>query len=434
MSPEAIGLAGIAGLVGLIVLRVPVAIALGLVGLFGYAAVDGWENALINLGTVPFDEMTEKYGLTVVPLFILMGVVASRAGMSRELYQAANACFSGLRGALAMGTIGACAGFGAICGSSLATSATMTRVAVPEMRRHGYDDRLATGAVASGGTLGILIPPSVIIVIYAIISESAVPKLFAAALIPGLLLAAFHVIVIALIAKLQPDRLPQTPTMAMKERLRSLTGMWKLVILFALAVGGIYAGFYSPTEAAAVSARAASVIAFGTRNMNWRGLREALLETIWTMGVLFFIAICAFIFASFIVQTQIAAGLRDWVQGLGVAPWVVMLVLVAFYIVLGCFLDSISMILITVPVFIELVTGLGYDPVWFGILVVVVVEVGLITPPVGMNIFVIRAQLPDVPLGTVYRGVVPFLAADAALIALLLMAPGIALWLPGLLF
>lgn len=430
MSPETIGIIAMIVLIVLILLRVPVAVSLGLVGFFGYAAVDNWRNALADLANTPYEDMLGKYGLTVVPLFILMGVVTARSGMSRELYQAANAIFSGVRGALAMGTIGACAGFGAICGSSLATSATMARVAVPEMRRYGYDERLATGTVASGGTLGILIPPSVILVIYAIVAERGVPELFAAAMFPGLILAALHIVVIAIIAYLQPKRMPRAPTMTLGERAQAMLGMWKVVILFAIAVGGIYSGFMSPTEAAAVSAFVAIVIAFGTRSMTLNTFREALLETIWTTAVLFFIAVCAFHFAHFMVLTQLPRNLSDWAQGLGLAPVMVLLILIAFYIVLGCFLDSISMILITVPVFLPLVMGLGFDPVWYGILVVIVVEVGLITPPVGMNIFVIRAQLPDVTLGTVYRGVVPFLAADAAMIAILIMFPGLALWLP----
>lgn len=430
MSPETIGIIALIALIVLILARIPVAVALGLVGFFGYAAVDNFRNAFADLSNTPYEDMIGKYGLTVVPLFILMGVVTARSGMSRELYQAANAVFSGVRGALAMGTIGACAGFGAICGSSLATSATMARVAVPEMRRYGYDERLATGTVASGGTLGILIPPSVILVIYAIVAERGVPELFAAAMFPGLILAALHIVVIGLIALVQPKRMPRAPTMGLGERLRAILDMWKVVILFGIAVGGIYSGFMSPTEAAAVSAFAAIVIAFATRSLSLSAFREALLETIWTTTVLFFIAICAFHFAHFMVLTQMPQNLSDWVEGLGLAPLIVLLILIAFYIVLGCFLDSISMILITVPVFLPLIMALDYDPVWYGILVVIVVEVGLITPPVGMNIFVIRAQLPEVSLGTVYRGVIPFLAADAAIIALLIAFPDLALWLP----
>ena len=433
MSPQVIGVVALAALFCLIMLRVPVAMAMGLVGVVGYAAIDGWERAFIAAGLTPYD-LTDKYDLTVVPLFVLMGSVASRSGMSAELYRAANAMFSGLRGALAMGTIGACAGFGAICGSSLATAATMTRVAVPEMRRYGYDERIATGVVASGGILGVLIPPSVVLVVYAIIAEQGVPQLFAAALFPGLVSAALHILVIVVIGFLQPYRLPTSKAMPLGARLRELAQLWKMVILFGIAVGGIYSGFMSPTEAAAVAAFAAIVIAFATGGIDGRSMLEALLETIWTTGILFIIVIGAFLFSYFMALTQLPNAVTAWVQGLGVAPWVVILMMVTFYVVLGCFLDAISMILITVPVFLPMALALGYDGIWFGILVLVAVEVGMITPPVGLNIFVIRAQMPDIALGDVFRGIVPFLAAHFALIALLMLLPSLALWLPSVLY
>lgn len=429
MTSQHIGLLGLGALIALVLLRVPIAVALGTVAVVGYAAVDGWRRALIALGNVPY-EMAEKYALTVVPLFVLMGVVAARAGMSRELYRAANAMFSGVRGALAMGTIGACAGFGAICGSSLATTATLTKVAIPEMRRYGYDTRLATGVVASGGTLGILIPPSIILIIYALFSERSVPEMYAAALFPGLALTVIHIVVIMIIARLQPQRMPKVPGLPLHRRLGAVVDLWKMALLFAVAVGGIYAGIMSPTEAAAVSAFAAIVIAFATCEFGWRDLLESMMETAWTTGVLFFIAVTAFLFGYFMVITQLPMSVAAWVKGLDVAPWVVIAILVGVYVVLGCFLDSLSMIVVTVPVFLPLIQALGYDPVWFGILVVVVVEMGLITPPVGMNIFVIRAQLPEIPLATMFSGIGPFLAADITLIVLLLLIPDLALWLP----
>lgn len=429
MTSQHIGLLGLGALIALVLLRVPIAVALGTVAVVGYAAVDGWRRALIALGNVPY-EMAEKYALTVVPLFVLMGVVAARAGMSRELYRAANAMFSGVRGALAMGTIGACAGFGAICGSSLATTATLTKVAIPEMRRYGYDTRLATGVVASGGTLGILIPPSIILIIYALFSERSVPEMYAAALFPGLALTVIHIVVIMIIARLQPQRMPKVPGLPLHRRLGAVVDLWKMALLFAVAVGGIYAGIMSPTEAAAVSAFAAIVIAFATCEFGWRDLLESMMETAWTTGVLFFIAVTAFLFGYFMVITQLPMSVAAWVKGLDVAPWVVIAILVGVYVVLGCFLDSLSIIVVTVPVFLPLIQALGYDPVWFGILVVVVVEMGLITPPVGMNIFVIRAQLPEIPLATMFSGIGPFLAADITLIVLLLLIPDLALWLP----
>ena len=433
MTSEWIGVLAMGALFVLIMLRVPVAIAMGVCGLVGYAALDGWEFALLAAASTPYD-LTEKYALSVVPLFILMGVVATRAGMSQELYRAANAVFSGMRGALAMGTVGACAGFGAICGSSLATAATMTPVAVPQMRRHGYDDALATGVVASAGILGVLIPPSVVLVVYAIIAEQGVPQLFAAALLPGLLGALLHLVVVAGVAWWQPERVPVTSKMSTAERLGALIGLWKMALLFAIAVGGIYSGLMSPTESAAVAALVAIVIGLVTRTLSWRALSEAFLETIWTTGQLFIIIVGAFLFAYFIALTQLTVALSEWVQGLNLAPIAVIVLILAFYLILGFFLDAISMLLITVPVFLPLAESVGYDPIWFGILILVAVEVGMITPPVGLNIFVVKSQLPQIDLMTIYRGIVPFLFAHAALIVVLLIWPGLALFLPGVLY
>ncbi len=419
----------------LILVRIPIGSALGLVGFLGYVLLDGWRNAISTIGeTATYIAGEDAYGLTVVPLFILMGVVATRSGMSGDLFRAANALFSGLRGALAMGTIGACAGFGAICGSSLATAATMSRVAIPEMRKYGYSEAVATGTVASGGTLGILIPPSVILIFYAIIAEAGVPELFAAALIPGIVLAVLHVVAIAIIARVNPDGIPETPGLKLVDRLLPLLGLWKVVILFGIAVGGIYGGVFSPTAAAAISAFVAIVIAFATRTMAWEGLRASLWESVSTTAMLFYIVLGAFMFKEFMVLTQLDRAVVALFEGGTVHPYLVLLVLTLVYLLLGCFLDSLSMILITVPLFQPLAAELGYDRVWYGIFVVVVAEVGLITPPVGMNIFVIRAQMPDISLGAVYRGIVPFLFADAALIVMLVLFPALALWLPRILY
>lgn len=435
MANEFIGLLGLLAVLVLILARIPVGAALGIIGLVGYAVMDGWQFALDAAGQAGAYLVTEDaYGLTVVPLFILMGVVATRSGMSAELYNAANALFSGMRGALAMGTIGACAGFGAISGSSLATAATMSRVAIPEMRRHGYDEALATGTVASGGTLGILIPPSVILIFYAIIAEAGVPELFAAALIPGIVLAVLHVVVIAIIGKLRPEGVPKVPGLSLSDRLKPALKLWKVVILFGCAVGGIYMGIFSPTEAAAVSAFVAILIAGATRTITWKGLRDSLIETVMTTAMLFFIVLGAFLFKEFIVLTQLPKAVTAFFGAEALHPYLVILIMLVVYVILGCFLDSLSMILITVPVFLPLAETIGFDKVWFGIFVVVVAEVGLITPPVGMNIFVIRAQMPDIALGNVYRGIVPFLFADAALVVLLVLIPAMALWLPKLFY
>ncbi len=432
MTPQEIGGLGILALVTLTFARVPLGAAMGLVGLAGYAAIDGWEKAFIVFGTTPYS--LTSYSFSVLPLFILMGTVATRSEMSKELFTAANAIFAGRRGALPMATIGACAGFSAISGSSLATAATFTQIAVPEMRRHGYDERLATGSVAAGGTLGILIPPSVIMVIYALAAEESVPALFAAGMIPGLILAGLFLVVIWVITRLRPDWAPVGERMPWRERLRAARAMWKLVLLFGLAVGGIYTGWFSPTEAAGIASFAAIVIAAATRQLSLRGFIDCLMETLRTTAMLMFIIVGAWIFAYFVVQTRLPSALIDLIAFFELSPWAVIMMILLFYIVLGCVLDSVAIILVTVPVFLPVAVSLGYDSVWYGILMVVVVEIGLITPPVGLNIFVMRAQLPDIALGTMFVGIAPFLVADAVLIALLLLFPQIALWLPGILF
>ena len=432
MSTQLIGAFGITALVVLTLLRVPLGAAMGLVGLAGYAAIDGWDRAFIVFGTTPFS--LTHYSFSVLPLFILMGTVATRSNMSHELFAAANAVFAGRRGALPMATIGACAGFSAISGSSLATAATFTQIAVPEMRRYGYHEQLATGSVAAAGTLGILIPPSVIMVIYALAAEESVPMLFAAGMIPGILLALLFLVTVFVISRVKPEWAPAGPLMPWSERVRAIAAMWKLFLLFGLAVGGIYGGWFSPTEAAGIAAFAAIVIAFATRQMTWRVLYDCVIETLHTTAMLMFIIVGAWVFAYFVVQTRLPTGLIDLIKYFDLAPWAVIMMILVFYIILGCVLDAVAIILVTVPVFLPVVIALGYDPVWYGILMVVVVEIGLITPPVGLNIFVIRAQMPDIELVTVFKAIMPFLVADIVLIALLLIFPQIALWLPGILF
>jgi tripartite ATP-independent transporter DctM subunit len=429
MSNLAIGSLGVAVLLAVLFLRVPIGVSLALVGVCGYAAVDGWRKALAMMGSVPF-ELASAYSLSVVPLFILMGAVASRAGMSRELFDAANAIFSGFRGALTNATIGACAAFGAICGSSIATAATFSKVAIPEMRRHGYEDGLAAGCVAAAGTLGILIPPSVILAIYSLVAEQSLSTLFAAALLPGLLLAALYILVVVIIARLKPEWTPKVAGMPLAQRLRAAKDTWKLALLFFLAVVGIYLGWFSPTEAAAIAAFAAVVIGFATRTLSLRGLYHALLDSVFSTAMLFFIIVGAFIFSRFVVLTRLPNELAAWVQAAGIGPLAIVLAVIALYFVLGTFLEEVSTILITVPVILPLMTSIGYDGIWFGIFVTVMATIGLISPPVGLTVFVIQAQNPDIPAAKIYRGTLPFLVADFVLVALLIAFPSLALWLP----
>jgi tripartite ATP-independent transporter DctM subunit len=422
----------VAALLVVLFLRVPIAVALALTGVCGYAAIDGWRKALTMMASVPF-ELASAYSLSVVPLFILMGAVAARANMAREMFAAANGVFSGIRGALANATVGACALFGAICGSSIATAATFSRVAIPEMRRHGYEPSFAAGCVAAAGTLDVLIPPSVLIAIYALVAEQSLAKLYAAAFVPGFVLAGLYVLAVWTVAWLRPAWVPRVPGMRLAQRLRAGIGAWKLVVLFFFAVVGIYLGWFSPTEAAAIAAFVAIVIAFATRAMTLRGLVAALLETVYTTAAVFFVIVGAFIFSRFIVITQFPVELGRWVTQSQLAPLSVMLAVMALYLVLGTFLDEVSTILITIPVTLPLVTGIGYDGIWMGVFVTVMCTIGLITPPTGMTVFVIQAQHPDIPVARIYLGTLPFLVADLVLVALLIAFPGLALWLPALL-
>jgi C4-dicarboxylate transporter, DctM subunit len=432
MSVALIGILGVAGLLVLILARVPIAVALAVSGLVGYAALDGWARALKMLGAVPI-QLASAYSLSVIPLFILMGAVASRANMARELFEASNALFSGIRGALASATIGACAAFGSICGSSIATAATFSKVSIPEMQRFGYEPGFAAGSVAAAGTLGILIPPSVMLAVYSIAAEQPLPRLFAAALVPGVVLAALYVLAVTLTAYLRPGLMPKAPALPLAPRLRALLRMWKLALLFFLAVVGIYLGWFSPTEAAGISALAAVVIAFATRAMGWRGLADALLETVYATAMLFFIVVGAFIFARFVVLTQFPNILASTVKEARLAPAWILLAVTVLYVVLGTFLDEVSTILVTVPVTLPLVMGIGFDGIWFGIFVTVMCTIGLISPPTGMTVFVIQAQHPEIPIARIYLGTLPFLLADFVLVGLLIAMPGMVLWLPRLL-
>jgi tripartite ATP-independent transporter DctM subunit len=425
------GLIGLCAMLAIAFLRVPIALAMGIVGIVGYAYMRDWNfTTAFAVAQTKIYETGRNYTLSVVPLFILMGAVAARANMAKEMFDAANGLFSGVRGALANAAVGACALFGAICGSSIATAATFSRVAIPEMRRHGYEPAFAAGCVAAAGTLDVLIPPSVLIAIYALAAEQSLIKLYAAAFVPGFLLAGIYVLAVWTVAWLRPGWVPKVPALRLAERLRAGVGAWKLAVLFFFAVFGIYLGWFSPTEAAAVAAFVAVLIAFGTRRMDLRGLWDALLETVYTTAAIFFVIVGAFIFSRFIVVTQLPLELGRWVQASALAPASVMLAVMALYLVLGTFLDEVSTILITVPVTLPLATGIGYDGVWLGVFVTVMCTIGLITPPTGMTVFVIQAQHPDIPVARIYLGTLPFLVADLVLVALLIAFPALALWLP----
>jgi len=433
VSPGLVGLAGIAALFLLLLLRLPVWAALSLVGFAGNIALSGWSGAMATLGQAPFDTAS-LYTLSVVPLFILTGGVAAGTGLSADLFKAAQVMLSGLRGGLAVATIGASACFGAVCGSSIATAATMTPISLREMRGAGYSDSLATGSIAAGGTLGILFPPSIILVIYGAIAQQSVPKLFAAGLLPGLLLTALYITTALIVAARRPQEAPAAPSAPMRDRMLALRGPWQFLTLFVVTIGGIYAGVFSPTEAASIGALGAILLGIVGRRLRLRELGKTVEAAVVTSCMLYVIIIGANLFAYFIVQTQLPTLLAEQARALDLPGGLVMALVILAYILMGCFLEAIGMILITVPVFLPLIVSYGYDPTWFAIIVVIVVEVGLIHPPVGMNLFVVQAQAPDIRTVVIYRGIVPFLAAPLVMILLLFLFPGLALWLPRLLY
>lgn len=426
-------LLGLGAMMLLALAGLPIAFAMGLVGFFGLAIVRGWNPALASAGTLMY-ETGFSYTLSVVPLFILMGNFVSRAGLSQELFRAAYAFIGHWRGGLAMSTIVACAGFGSICGSSIATAATMARVAYPSMRQFGYSDALACGAIASGGTLGILIPPSVIMVIYALMTEVNIGAMFAAGLIPGVLATLLLMAAVAWQTWRDPKSGPRGERTPWPERLRALRGVWGVVVLFVVVMGGIYGGVFTATEGASIGAFGAFVFALARRALTWRTLVEVLVESARTTTMLFGILIGALIFANFVNFTSMPDDLKNFVSQFQLHPMAVIVAICAIYVLLGTAMEELSMILLTVPVLFPLVVHLGFDPIWFGILVVVVVEIGLISPPVGMNLFVLRTLLPHVSTMTLYRGVTPFVAADVIRLAILIAFPVISTWLPDVLF
>ncbi len=431
MSPPVIGIIGVVALLVLIGLRVPVAIAMGIVGIVGSAAINGWLGTGFVLGSQPFVTVF-PYSLSVIPLFVMMGAFAARAGLSASLYQALHSLIGHWRGGLASATIGACALFGAVCGSSLATAATMARVAIPEMRALGYDDRLSGGTVAAGGTLGILIPPSIIMVIYAIMTEQSIGRLFLAGMIPGFLAAALYMCAVYLVVRARPAMAPLAPKATFARRRAAIAQMAPVVVLFGAVMGSIYLNIASPTEAAAVGAFGAMVLAAWRRQLTVEVIRESLIETASTTAIIFLILVGTSVLQYFIETSTLPNLLLEQINYFELPALGVLIVIILIYVMLGCFLDSLSMMLITLPIFFPLIIKLGYDPIWFGIIVTSVVEIGLITPPVGMNLFVIVSVADRMKFQTVCAGVLPFLAADCVRLVLLVAFPIITLWLPKL--
>ena len=421
---------GFAAMFLLMALRVPIAFAMAAVGFVGVGLMRSWPSAISTTATEILD--VAGYSLSVVPLFVLMGNFVTRAGMSRELYRAAYAFIGHWRGGLSMSTLTACAGFGAICGSSLATAATMARVSMPEMRRFRYADSFAAGSIAAGGTLGILIPPSVIMVIYGIMTQTSIGALFAAGFIPGLLALGLYMLAARLVTARNPELGPPGERTAWRDRWLALRDVWAVLLLFVIVIGGMYTGWFTPTEAAGVGAFGGFLFALARGTLTWRGLWQVQVESSQTTAMLFTIVIGAQIFSNFINFTTLPTDLSEFVTRFQVNPIMVVVVICLIYVVLGCTMESLSMMLLTVPIFFPLVQGLGFDAVWFGVLIVCVIEISLITPPVGMNVFVLSSVLPDVSTSTIWRGVMPFIAADLVRLAILIAFPVITLFLPRL--
>ena len=430
LEPLTVGFIGIGVLFILLFSRMPIGFVMALVGFAGFAYLTGFGAALGILRIVTYRTFSD-YGLSVIPLFILMGSFCFYAGLSKDLYDTVHKWIGQLRGGLAMATVGACAGFAAISGSSLATAATMGTVALPEMKRYKYDDRLATGAVAAGGTIGILIPPSIGLIIYGVITEQSIGKLFLAGFIPGVLEAVFYMVTIYILCTRNPLMGPPGPRTNILQKITSLKDTWIVLALFVLVIGGLYWGIFSPTEAAGVGAFGAFLFGLARRKLGWQAFKGSLMETGRTTAMVFIILLGAIILGYFLAVSRLPFELATIIGGLEVNRYIILGIILVFYILLGAVMDSLAMMLLTVPIFFPLVMALGFDPIWFGIIIVRTMEIGLITPPVGLNVYIIKGVAKDVPMQTIFRGIVPFLMADVAHVALLVAVPQLSLFLPG---
>jgi C4-dicarboxylate transporter DctM subunit len=432
MSGLGVAAFGFGAMLVLIGLRMPVGLAMLVVGSLGYVHLTGWTTFLNYMKSTPY-HLFANYTLSVIPLFILMGALAERSGLSTKLFTAGASLLGHRRGGMAMAVIGACTAFGAICGSSVATTATFARAALPELKRYRYAPSLATGTVAVGGTLGILIPPSIILVVYAIVTEQNIAKLFQAALIPGLLAALFYCVVIALVVRRNPDAGPAHAPVRGRERWQALAAVWPAIVIAVVVVGGIYGGVFTPTEAAAVGAVAMLVTTVAQRTLDWTQLKQALIQTAETSAMIFAILLGAEVFDAFLALSQLPQKAAELVGSSGLSPYGIVFALLIFYILLGAVMDELAMILLTLPVFFPIVVALDFGmpseevAIWFGILVLIVVGIGLTAPPIGLNVFVVSSIARDVPIATTYRGVLPFIAADIVRMTLVATFPALAL-------
>jgi C4-dicarboxylate transporter, DctM subunit len=430
LSTDAIAIIGFLALFALMLLRVPVGMAMGLVGVSGYALIVGGGPALKNVGLTSMRTVTD-YTFGVIPMFLLMGAFVSNSGMSRELFRAANAFVGHLKGGLGIATIAACAGFAAISGSSVATAATFSTVAYPEMRRYGYPQSFATGVIAAGGTLGAMLPPSTVLAVYGIITEQDIGKLFIAGIIPGLLAAAMDMLTIVIIGRLRPKFLPSAPRHSWTERLAGLRDIWATLLLFVFVIGGLYGGLFTPTEAGGMGAVGALIIGVARGRLSRPEIRRSLLQAVRTAAAVLTVLIGALLFGYFLTVTQTPQKVTEFLTGLGLGRYGVLALIMLMYLVLGCLMDALAMIILTIPIIFPVIMQLGFDPIWFGVIIVMTVELGLIHPPVGMNVFVIKSVVQDVSFATIFSGVLPFIVTDLIRLVILIAFPILALWLPS---
>ena len=430
MSGDVITVIGFVALFALMLLRVPVGMAMGLVGVSGFAYLVNGDAALKIVGHTSMRTVTD-YTFGVIPMFLLMGTFVSNSGMSRELFRAANAFVGHFRGGLGIATIAACAGFAAISGSSVATAATFATVAYPEMRRYNYPQSFATGVIAAGGTLGAMLPPSTVLAVYGIITEQDIGKLFIAGIIPGLLAATMDMLTVVVIGRLRPDFLPAAPRHTWKERLTGLRDIWAMLLLFVFVIGGLYGGLFTPTEAGGVGATGALLIGVARGRLTRSEIRRSLLQAVRTAAAVLTVLIGALLFGYFLTVTQTPQKVTAFLTALGLGRYGVLALIMLMYLVLGCLMDSLAMIILTIPIIFPVILQLGFDPIWFGVIIVMTVELGLIHPPVGMNVFVIKSVVQEVSFSTIFRGVLPFIVTDLVRLVILIAFPILALWLPS---
>jgi len=430
MSTDAVAIIGFVTLFILMLLRVPVGMAMGLVGVTGFGYIVGSGPALKMIGQTTMRTVTD-YNFGVIPMFLLMGAFVTNSGMSRELFRTANTFVGHMRGGLGIATVAACGGFAAISGSSVATAATFASVAYPEMRRYGYPQSFATGVIAAGGTLGAMLPPSTVLAVYGIITEQDIGKLFMAGILPGLLAMSMYIITILAIGVLRPNFLPAGKSFTWGERLAAMRDIWAPLLLFILVIGGLRFGWFTPTEAGGMGAGGAFVIGVLSRRLDRADVRRSLLQATRTAAAVFTVLIGALLFGYFLTITQTPQKVTEFLTGLGLGRYGVLALIMLMYLVLGCLMDAMAMIILTVPIIFPVIISLGFDPIWFGVIIVMTVELGLIHPPVGMNVFVIKSVIPDVNFTTIFVGVLPFIITDLIRLVILIAFPIIALWLPS---